>query len=103
MKIAARSPRLAPRCPQSFSPVFPSAAGPAARGAARGGAGAKGPMRPPGAPRDVALELPPALSGPAATMGASAAAGLPERLRLPVCFLGVFACYFYYGILQESM
>lgn len=60
-------------------------------------------MRPPGAPRDVALELPPALSGPAATMGASAAAGLPERLRLPVCFLGVFACYFYYGILQESM
>ncbi|XP_062364309.1 solute carrier family 35 member B1 isoform X2 [Cinclus cinclus] len=36
-------------------------------------------------------------------MGASAAAGLPERLRLPVCFLGVFACYFYYGILQESI
>uniref|UniRef100_A0A8C5IWH2 Solute carrier family 35 member B1 n=1 Tax=Junco hyemalis TaxID=40217 RepID=A0A8C5IWH2_JUNHY len=30
-------------------------------------------------------------------------AGLPERLRLPVCFLGVFACYFYYGILQESI
>uniref|UniRef100_A0A8V0ZRC4 Solute carrier family 35 member B1 n=1 Tax=Gallus gallus TaxID=9031 RepID=A0A8V0ZRC4_CHICK len=28
---------------------------------------------------------------------------LPERLRLPVCFLGVFACYFYYGILQESI
>ncbi|NXX28139.1 S35B1 protein, partial [Nicator chloris] len=36
-------------------------------------------------------------------MGGSAAAGLPERLRLPVCFLGVFACYFYYGILQESI
>ncbi|NXC23738.1 S35B1 protein, partial [Campylorhamphus procurvoides] len=28
---------------------------------------------------------------------------LPERLRLPVCCLGVFACYFYYGILQESI
>ncbi|TRZ07973.1 hypothetical protein HGM15179_019135 [Zosterops borbonicus] len=68
-------------------------------------------MRPPGAPRDVALEVPPALSGPAASsassaasaMGASAAPALPERLRLPVCFLGVFACYFYYGILQESI
>ncbi|NXL39165.1 S35B1 protein, partial [Glaucidium brasilianum] len=37
-------------------------------------------------------------------MGASAnGAALPERLRLPVCFLGVFACYFYYGILQESI
>ncbi|NWH68568.1 S35B1 protein, partial [Geococcyx californianus] len=31
------------------------------------------------------------------------APSLPERLRLPVCFLGVFACYFYYGILQESI
>ncbi|NXD70391.1 S35B1 protein, partial [Eolophus roseicapillus] len=28
---------------------------------------------------------------------------LPERLRLPVCCVGVFACYFYYGILQESI
>ncbi|NWS62670.1 S35B1 protein, partial [Chunga burmeisteri] len=37
-------------------------------------------------------------------MGASAnGAALPERLRLPVCFLGVFACYFYYGILQETI
>ncbi|XP_019403968.1 PREDICTED: solute carrier family 35 member B1 isoform X2 [Crocodylus porosus] len=37
-------------------------------------------------------------------MGASAGGALtPERLRLPVCFLGVFACYFYYGILQESI
>ncbi|NXF11759.1 S35B1 protein, partial [Smithornis capensis] len=38
-------------------------------------------------------------------MGApgTAPAALPERLRLPVCFLGVFACYFYYGILQESI
>lgn len=26
-----------------------------------------------------------------------------ERLRLLVCFLGVFICYFYYGILQESI
>ncbi|OXB71995.1 UNVERIFIED_CONTAM: hypothetical protein H355_003259 [Colinus virginianus] len=37
-------------------------------------------------------------------MGANAGGpALPERLRLPVCFLGVFACYFYYGILQESI
>ncbi|XP_019379175.1 PREDICTED: solute carrier family 35 member B1 [Gavialis gangeticus] len=37
-------------------------------------------------------------------MGASAGGALtPERLRLPICFLGVFACYFYYGILQESI
>ncbi|NXF98764.1 S35B1 protein, partial [Sakesphorus luctuosus] len=27
----------------------------------------------------------------------------PERLRLPLCCIGVFACYFYYGILQESI
>uniref|UniRef100_A0A8C9TV59 Solute carrier family 35 member B1 n=2 Tax=Scleropages formosus TaxID=113540 RepID=A0A8C9TV59_SCLFO len=26
-----------------------------------------------------------------------------ERLRLGVCFLGVFVCYFYYGILQETI
>ncbi|XP_067869388.1 solute carrier family 35 member B1 [Heterodontus francisci] len=26
-----------------------------------------------------------------------------ERLRLLLCFLGVFVCYFYYGILQESI
>ncbi|XP_036391387.1 solute carrier family 35 member B1 [Megalops cyprinoides] len=26
-----------------------------------------------------------------------------ERLRLLVCFLGVFVCYFYYGILQETI
>lgn len=26
-----------------------------------------------------------------------------ERVRLAVCFLGVFVCYFYYGILQETM
>uniref|UniRef100_A0A8C2YGC3 Solute carrier family 35 member B1 n=1 Tax=Coturnix japonica TaxID=93934 RepID=A0A8C2YGC3_COTJA len=35
-------------------------------------------------------------------MGANGTA-VPDRLRLPVCFLGVFACYFYYGILQESI
>ncbi|XP_064329183.1 solute carrier family 35 member B1 [Phalacrocorax carbo] len=59
---------------------------------------------PPAALRDVALELGPALNGRAAAMGASGnGAALPERLRLPVCFLGVFACYFYYGILQESI
>lgn len=26
-----------------------------------------------------------------------------ERVRFFVCFLGVFVCYFYYGILQETM
>ncbi|KAG5854791.1 hypothetical protein ANANG_G00041490 [Anguilla anguilla] len=26
-----------------------------------------------------------------------------ERLRLLVCFIGVFICYFYYGILQETI
>lgn len=25
------------------------------------------------------------------------------RVRFLVCFLGVFVCYFYYGILQETM
>nr|XP_032831428.1 solute carrier family 35 member B1 [Petromyzon marinus] len=36
---------------------------------------------------------------------AAAAAGMlrNERLRLGVCFVGVFVCYFYYGILQESI
>ncbi|XP_039596605.1 solute carrier family 35 member B1 [Polypterus senegalus] len=36
----------------------------------------------------------------------SAPGGWPlnnERVRLLVCFLGVFVCYFYYGILQESI
>uniref|UniRef100_A0A8D1IFZ8 Solute carrier family 35 member B1 n=1 Tax=Sus scrofa TaxID=9823 RepID=A0A8D1IFZ8_PIG len=28
---------------------------------------------------------------------------VPDRLRLPLCFLGVFVCYFYYGILQEKI
>lgn len=62
------------------------------------------PPQPPSALRDVALDVAPVLSGRAAAMGANAnGTALPERLRLPVCFLGVFACYFYYGILQESM
>ncbi|XP_027761373.1 solute carrier family 35 member B1 [Empidonax traillii] len=52
-------------------------------------------MRPPGAGRDVALEL------PEPDMGATPA--IPERLRLPLCCLGVFACYCCYGILQESI
>lgn len=76
----------------------------------RGGRAQGGRMRPPAPPpppaalRDVALDVAPALSGRAATMGANGGGlALPERLRLPVCFLGVFACYFYYGILQESM
>lgn len=25
------------------------------------------------------------------------------KIRFIVCFLGVFVCYFYYGILQETM
>lgn len=25
------------------------------------------------------------------------------RIRFIVCFIGVFVCYFYYGILQETM
>ncbi|XP_069490479.1 solute carrier family 35 member B1 [Ambystoma mexicanum] len=35
--------------------------------------------------------------------GSMEAAAGGSRLRLIVCFLGVFACYFYYGILQESI
>ncbi|KAI2583873.1 solute carrier family 35 member B1, partial [Homo sapiens] len=34
---------------------------------------------------------------------ASSSSLVPDRLRLPLCFLGVFVCYFYYGILQEKM
>ncbi|KAM4598072.1 solute carrier family 35 member B1 [Polymixia lowei] len=42
-------------------------------------------------------------------MAAGKAAGRPasllhnERVRFTVCFLGVFVCYFYYGILQETI
>ncbi|KAK2111714.1 hypothetical protein P7K49_011460 [Saguinus oedipus] len=34
---------------------------------------------------------------------ASSSSLVPDRLRLPLCFLGVFVCYFYYGILQEKI
>lgn len=43
------------------------------------------------------------------SMAAGKGAGKPAslwdnmRLRFIVCFLGVFVCYFYYGILQETM
>lgn len=42
-------------------------------------------------------------------MAAGKGAGKPVslwdnmRIRFAVCFLGVFVCYFYYGILQETM
>ncbi|XP_032831428.2 solute carrier family 35 member B1 [Petromyzon marinus] len=51
----------------------------------------------------VAFEVP--VEAAAAAAAASAAAGMlrNERLRLGVCFVGVFVCYFYYGILQESI
>lgn len=43
--------------------------------------------------------------GMAAGRGAGKAASLWDntRIRFAVCFLGVFVCYFYYGILQETM
>ncbi|MEQ2211639.1 hypothetical protein XENOCAPTIV_010220, partial [Xenoophorus captivus] len=43
------------------------------------------------------------------SMAAGKGAGKPVslwdnmRIRFIVCFLGVFVCYFYYGILQETM
>lgn len=43
------------------------------------------------------------------SMAAGKGAGKPAsmwdnmRIRFIVCFLGVFVCYFYYGILQETM
>lgn len=56
------------------------------------------------------MELPPLrLAGPEAVPGpgmAGAGGGgalVPERLRLPMCCLGVFVCYFWYGVLQETM
>lgn len=41
----------------------------------------------------------------AAEKGAGKAGSLWDnsRIRFLVCFLGVFVCYFYYGILQETM
>lgn len=43
--------------------------------------------------------------GMAAGRGAGKAASLWDntRIRFAVCFLGVFVCYFYYGILQETI
>uniref|UniRef100_A0A8C7F9B7 Solute carrier family 35 member B1 n=3 Tax=Oncorhynchus kisutch TaxID=8019 RepID=A0A8C7F9B7_ONCKI len=67
------------------------------------------------------LEAPPILSGTGIgsvsvsipgqledSMAAGKGAGKPsllqnERIRFIVCFLGVFVCYFYYGILQETI
>ncbi|XP_066877589.1 solute carrier family 35 member B1 isoform X2 [Kogia breviceps] len=56
---------------------------------------------------DLSPPLLPAVSGsPVGSSGRLMAASsslVPDRLRLPLCFLGVFVCYFYYGILQEKM
>lgn len=70
-------------------------------------------MRPLSPVGDVRLELsPPPLPQPAVSgspvgssgrLMASSSSLVPDRLRLPICFLGVFVCYFYYGILQEKM
>nr|XP_031530523.1 solute carrier family 35 member B1 isoform X2 [Vicugna pacos] len=70
-------------------------------------------MRPLSPVGDVRLDLSPpplplpAVSGsPVVSSGRLMAASsslVPDRLRLPLCFLGVFVCYFYYGILQEKM
>ncbi|XP_006889376.1 PREDICTED: solute carrier family 35 member B1 [Elephantulus edwardii] len=68
-------------------------------------------MRPLPPVGDVRLELSlpplPAISGaPVGSSGRLMAASsslVPDRLRLPLCFLGVFVCYFYYGILQEKI
>ncbi len=53
----------------------------------------------------VSVSIPRLLDG---SMAAGKAASKPslwqnERLRFIVCFCGVFVCYFYYGILQETM
>uniref|UniRef100_A0A8C0I3L0 Solute carrier family 35 member B1 n=1 Tax=Balaenoptera musculus TaxID=9771 RepID=A0A8C0I3L0_BALMU len=68
-------------------------------------------MRPLSPVGDVRLDLSPpllpAVSGsPVGSSGRLMAASsslVPDRLRLPLCFLGVFVCYFYYGILQEKI
>ncbi|XP_005394264.1 PREDICTED: solute carrier family 35 member B1 [Chinchilla lanigera] len=71
-------------------------------------------MRPLPPVGDVRLELSPppplplqAVSGSAVgssgRLMASSKSLVPDRLRLPLCFLGVFVCYFYYGILQEKI
>lgn len=75
-------------------------------------------MRPAAPVRDVELQLLPEAvvikevsaqgsSAPPATMvsfgGSGAGLLSPDRLRLLLCFFGVFICYFYYGILQEGI
>lgn len=63
---------------------------------------------------DVRLELSPSPPVPLPALNGSSADSsvrlmaasrslVPDRLRLPLCFLGVFVCYFYYGILQEKI
>ncbi|EDM05754.1 solute carrier family 35, member B1, isoform CRA_a [Rattus norvegicus] len=63
---------------------------------------------------DVRLELSPSPPVPLPVLNGSPADSslrlmaasrslVPDRLRLPLCFLGVFVCYFYYGILQEKI
>ncbi|KAM4823938.1 solute carrier family 35 member B1 isoform X2 [Ictidomys tridecemlineatus] len=71
-------------------------------------------MRPLPPVGDVRLELspPPPVPLPAVSGSVVGSSGrlmaaskslVPDRLRLPLCFLGVFVCYFYYGILQEKI
>ncbi|XP_006889939.1 PREDICTED: solute carrier family 35 member B1-like [Elephantulus edwardii] len=56
---------------------------------------------------ELLLPLLPAISGaPVSSSGrlmATSSSLVPDRLRLPLCFLGIFVCYFYYGILQEKI
>ncbi|KAM4622889.1 solute carrier family 35 member B1 [Discoglossus pictus] len=52
------------------------------------------------AERDVRLEVP--VTGGDSKMDTGGGLG-QGNLRLGVCFLGVFVCYFYYGILQETI
>ncbi|XP_075702691.1 solute carrier family 35 member B1 isoform X1 [Rhinoderma darwinii] len=56
-------------------------------------------MRSPAAERDVRLEVPVTAGGDMDGGGVLGHGGL----RLLACFLGVFVCYFYYGILQETI
>ncbi|KAG8566580.1 hypothetical protein GDO81_013302 [Engystomops pustulosus] len=56
-------------------------------------------MRSPAAERDVRLEVPVTAGGDMDGGGVLGHGGL----RLLICFLGVFVCYFYYGILQETI
>lgn len=57
----------------------------------------------------VSVSIPGLVAGGEDSMAAGKGAGKPAspwdsmRVRFIVCFLGVFVCYFYYGILQETM